>query len=363
MKRALQNTAIFVTSCLIALAGIEMALRIWGPDVIRMGSAFTFHRFDPVLGWDNLAGAAGRFTRLEFSYPVRINADGLWDADIHEKAPHEFRVAVMGDSFTWGLGVAYGERFTEVVEARNRRFNVLNFGVTAFSPVQHMLQLDRAFALKADYVVMALCLANDLYENVTYNVYDHVKPYVRLAANRDGFQVLGYPLPESTQTGSYLFGGISHSRIVSLINMFVNQRRQKSLAQIDDLTDASLLYVPPDKLAPDDRKRVADAYELNELIMASMKRKIDAAIGANRFAVLLVPTKWDFPGNLPRRKGVHDTVAQGVLASLSRLGIPAIDGRTVLAPDDFWKRDMHWNPSGHKKIGKQLGEFLEKIID
>jgi hypothetical protein len=363
MKRALQNAAIFLTSCLIALAGIEGALRLWGPDVIRMGSAFTFHRFDPVLGWDNLAGAEGRFTRMEFSYPVRINADGLWDADIHEKAPHEFRVAVLGDSFTWGLGVGYGERFTEVIEARNVRFNVVNFGVTAFSPVQHMLQLDRVLAMKADYVVMAICLANDVYENVIFNAYNHPKPYVTLNPDGESFQVRGYPLPERVEVGPYLFGWTSHSRIISLVNLYVNQKHQKPLEAIDEMTDASLLYVPPDKLPPADRKRVADAFKLNELIMASMKQKIDAAIGPNRFAVLLVPTKWDYPGNLPRPDGVPDTVATNVLASLSRLGIPAIDGRKVLTQDDFWKRDMHWNPSGHKKIGDQLGAFLEKVID
>jgi hypothetical protein len=76
-----------------------------------------------------------------------------------------------------------------------------------------------------------------------------------------------------------------------------------------------------------------------------------------------VPTKWDYPGNLPRPDGVHDTVAKEVLASLSRLGIPAIDGRAAITPDDFWKRDMHWAPSGHRKVGLQLGEFLNKLID
>ena len=363
MKRFLQNATIFVTSCVIALAGIEVVLRVWGPDVIKMGSAFTFHRFDPVLGWDNLAGDEGRFTRFEFSYPVRINADGLWDADVRKKVRGEFRVAVLGDSFTWGLGAAYGERFTEIIEARNPRINVLNFGVTAFSPVQHMLQLDRVFALKADYVVMAICLANDLYENTIFNAYGHVKPYVRLNADGNDFEVQGYPLPERIEFGSYLFGSTSRSRIISLVNMVVNQKRQKPPEQIDEMVDASLLYVPADKLAPDDRKRVADTYRLNELILASMKRKIDATIGPDRFAVMLVPTKWDFPNQLPRADGVHDTVAKGVLASLSRLGIPAIDGRNAVAMGDYWARDMHWRPSGHKKIGNQLGEYLDKLID
>jgi hypothetical protein len=365
-RRVLQNAAIFLTSTLIALGGIEIGLRIWGPDVVRMGSAFTFHRFDPVLGWDNLAGAEGRFTRLEFSYPVRINADGLYDADVREKKQGEFRVAVLGDSFTWGLGVPYGERFTEIVEARHPRINVLNFGVTAFSPVQHLLQVDRALAHKADYVVMALCLANDLYENVTYNVYSHPKPYVKLADNSDGFEVRGYPLPARVETGSYIFGWTSRFRLVSLVNMYIDQRRHAAPGEADDLTDidAPVLYVPADRISdPTQRQHVADTYKLNELIIAAMKRKIEAALGPDRYAVMLVPMRWDFPGNPPRPDAVHDTVAKGVLASLSRLGIPTIDGRAVLTPDDFWARDIHWRPSGHKKIGVQLGDFLGKLID
>jgi hypothetical protein len=213
---------------------------------------------------------------------------------------------------------------------------------------------------------MALCLANDLYENVTYNVYNHPKPYVKLADNSDGFEVHGHPLPEHVETGSYIFGWTSRSRIVSLVNMYIDQRRHQAPAQADDLADidAPLLYVPADRIAnPNLRQHVADTYRLNELIMAAMKRKIEAALGPDRFAVMLVPMRWDFPGSPPRPDAVHDTVANGVMASLSHLGIPAIDGRTVLTPDDFWARDIHWRPSGHKKIGAQLGGFLAKLID
>jgi hypothetical protein len=362
MKSVLQNAATLLISCLIALGGIEIALCVWGPDVIHMGTASRFHRFDPVLGWNNLEGAEGRFTLAEFSYPVRINADGLWDADVRPKSPGEFRVAVLGDSFTWGWGVGYRERFTEIVEDRNPRINVLNFGVTGFSPIQYMLQLDHVFALNADYVVAAVCLGNDIFENITFKPYGYPKPYVRLNSGGDGFEVRGYPLPERVALGSYLFGRTSPSRIISLISLYVNEKRQEGDQQFDEMYPESL-YVPLEKLAPKDRKRVAEAYKLNELILAEMKRKIEGNIGRDRFAVLLVPTKWDFPGNLPFSEGVHDAVAKEVLASLARLRIPAIDGREVLTQGNFWKRDEHWNASGHKKIGEQLGNFLNRLID
>jgi lysophospholipase L1-like esterase len=362
MKRALQNTAIFLVSCLVALVGIEIGLAFWGPDVIRMGSAFTFHRFDPVLGWDNLEGATGQFTRLEFSYPVRINANGMWDAEIEPKAPSEFRVAVLGDSFTWGLGAAYGTRFTEVVEVRNPRINVLNFGVTAFSPIQHMQRLDQVFALKPDYVVVALCIANDLFENTAPAPYSHPKPYARLSATRESFKVLGYPLPENEKVGSYLFGSMSWSRIVGLIKLYVDDRRVPEALRKVDLGHPTKLYIPLDKLEPRDRDQVRDAFRLNELILQAMKRRTDAEIGPRRFAVLLVPTLWDYPGGVSRPDAEHDTVAREVLAGLARLGIATIDGRTVIAKDDFWKHDMHWRPSGHQKIGELLADFLTQAV-
>ena len=278
----------------------------------------------------------------------------MWDAEVPPKAENEFRVAVLGDSFTSGLGAGYGERFTEVVEARNRRINVLNFGVTAFSPIQYMQQLDKVFALKADYVVVALCLGNDLYENVSPNPYKHAKPFAKLAADGVGLEAAGYPLPQRIEAGSDMFGATSPSRIVAVMNMMADQRSRGHGAHIDP----TLFYVPLDKLPPDDRKKVEDAYKLNEMILGAMKTRIDTAIGPGRFAVLLVPTRWDIEGNIPHAGAVQDPVAIEVLASLARLGIPPIDGRTAISAADFWKNDIHWRPSGHRKIGDLLAEFL-----
>ena len=69
IKSALQNVVLFVFSCLISLGGIEVALRIWGDDVVTLGNQYVFYRFDPILGWNNLAGMQGQFSRSEFSYP------------------------------------------------------------------------------------------------------------------------------------------------------------------------------------------------------------------------------------------------------------------------------------------------------
>jgi hypothetical protein len=362
MKSALQNIGIFLISCLIAVAGVELGLRIWGTDVLAMGNQYVFYQFDPALAWDNIPNAQGQFSRAEFSYPVKTNSIGMWDAEIKEKRPDEFRVAVLGDSFAWGIGARYGERFTEVVEARDPRINILNFGVAGFSPVQYMLQLEKVFALKADYVVVALCLGNDLADNVSYSPYNHPKPYVNLSPDGESFEVKGYPLPETKEVGPYLVGAGSASRIVGLIEFLLDLKSKPRHRGGGQDVDEGTLYVPLDRLSPEESNLTRQMFKLNELILASMKKKIDARLGPNRFAVLLVPTKFEVGQYLNRPGADRDAVANGVLAGLSRLGIPAIDGRSVIVEADFWKVYAHWRPSGHMKIGEQLAQRLVGVM-
>jgi hypothetical protein len=77
----------------------------------------------------------------------------------------------------------------------------------------------------------------------------------------------------------------------------------------------------------------------------------------------LVPTKLEMGQYLSHPGSDRDAVAKGVLASLQRLDIPAIDGRQVIVKEDFWKVDGHWRPSGHKKIGELLAKFMADARD
>ena len=360
MNSLLKNVVLFLVSCLIAFGGIEVALRLW-PDVFVMGDQYVFYEYDPVLGWDNRPNMQGQFSRIEFSYPVKINSKGMRDVEVQEKRPDEFRVAVLGDSFVWGVGAAYGERFTEIVEAHNPKINVLNFGASGYSPIQYLLQLDKVFSLQPDYVVVAICLGNDLTDNVRYVPYNHPKPYVRLSADRTSFEIKGYPLPDTKEAGPYLVGAAQASRIVGLIKL--NYDWWQKPKEGGEIVTEEWMYVPPDSLEPAESEAVRNAIKLNELLLAAIKQRVDTALGINRLAVLLVPTKFEIGQGLNRPFADRNRVANVVLASLSRLGIPAVDGRAVIFESDFWKVDAHWRPSGHRKIGELLAKFLTEKIE
>lgn len=97
-----------MAAVMVALLLGEGAVRIFrpqfviGPDPIRN----PFWRHDPEIGWAHPPGMTGSFAREEFTHSVVINQAGWRDLERVEAKPDGvFRIAVLGDSFTWGHGV------------------------------------------------------------------------------------------------------------------------------------------------------------------------------------------------------------------------------------------------------------------
>lgn len=123
------------------------------------------HRFvyDRQLGWSNIPGAE-MSTRGQ---KLTINSKGLRDREYpYEKPEGTKRILVLGDSFTWGYGVADNEVFTELLEAdlqgRQPEFEVLNTGVLGWGTDQEYLYLvHEGLKYSPDYVILALYSVND----------------------------------------------------------------------------------------------------------------------------------------------------------------------------------------------------------
>lgn len=93
------------------------------------------------------------------------------------KAPGTTRVMVLGDSLTWGPGLAPQQRYTAVAEEilnaalAPRRFEVLNFGVSG-SPtfLQAVLLRRLRLAVAPDLVVVGFCLNDPQPRSQEYSV-------------------------------------------------------------------------------------------------------------------------------------------------------------------------------------------------
>jgi hypothetical protein len=94
---------------------------------------------------------------------IRTNRWGMRDRDYEKQpAPGTDRIAVLGASTVMGWGVGDGETFEAIVEERlNRervgqpyeRYEILNFAVPGYQPLQQLAVLDKVFAFGPSVVI------------------------------------------------------------------------------------------------------------------------------------------------------------------------------------------------------------------
>src|SRR3974390_206254 len=137
MKRQVAFAAIFlILSGAAALCLVEAGVRVMGMDVPRVWAP------DPATGWRPIPGAHRHWTD-EGDGLIQINSLGFRDVERQiERRPNIARVAVFGDSQTEADQVngdqTYSARLEASLAARHQ-VEVLNMGVTGYSPVQELV--------------------------------------------------------------------------------------------------------------------------------------------------------------------------------------------------------------------------------
>jgi len=110
----------------------------------------------------------------EFLIKRRTNSQGLIGEEISLRKPkNTFRILVLGDSFTEALQVEEGKNFCEQLQellnqnsvSKDKQYEVLNAGVSGYSPISEYLYLKRELIkLNPDLVILQL-FANDVFED------------------------------------------------------------------------------------------------------------------------------------------------------------------------------------------------------
>jgi hypothetical protein len=198
----------------LALVGAEAVARRIAPGYLveRRG----LHVYSDTLGWTARRGA----TAVIDGRKVTINARGYrGHALALPKPPGLTRVVVLGDSIAFGLGVADGETFAALLQARDNGIEAGNMAVQGYGPGQSLLVL-RGEGLRArpDAVVMAFCLDNDFADALlSVALYDGRwrKPRYYLDGDRLALDSSALALPATRRVlqwlsdSSYLFNRVS----------------------------------------------------------------------------------------------------------------------------------------------------------
>lgn len=165
----------------------EIVLRI-------LGVGITSRRIPhPTRGFTHPPNSAFDYSGEGLTQRIRYNRDGFRDEN-HPvvKPPGVYRIAVLGDSYVEAPQVAESDRFTEQLEtecnraglAKERRVEVLNFGVSSYGTFQELQTLkDVVWQYQPDLVVLCLLTGNDFQNNCRELVDEPERPYLEL---RDG---------------------------------------------------------------------------------------------------------------------------------------------------------------------------------
>jgi lysophospholipase L1-like esterase len=169
-----------VLALLAALGGLELAARQLDPRYL-----------DRTRGPDVYSSRLGWRLRPGFQGPMHdvwttINSSGhRGRAHTGEAAPGRQRIVMLGDSITFGHRLPDDQTFSSLLEARSRRFEVVNLGVEGYGTDQQLLVLlDEGLRYGPDVVILNFC-SNDVVNNALDK--DHQdgrtpKPYFTLEA-------------------------------------------------------------------------------------------------------------------------------------------------------------------------------------
>lgn len=135
-------------------------------------------RFDDMLNRVHIPGLKFTYAALdgrEFRNVVEYSAKGLRDHDYpYEKQANVTRILVFGDSFVEALQVKQEDNFCKRLEKLLNesggpdRFEVINMGVSGYSPMLEYLYLKYEGMKYSPDIVLACFFMNDVYEDSCY---------------------------------------------------------------------------------------------------------------------------------------------------------------------------------------------------
>jgi len=178
-KGVIANGLLLLLSSIAGLAMLEVAARVLydDPNVRPPGDGLNEHHGEALFTLR--PGHADRYRSYNLDgtsreFDVRISSQGLRERELGPKESGEFRILVIGDSFTMGWGVSYEETYPHVLEELlnaahpDKRITVINGGVSGYGPWQERIFLnERGWNLEPDLVLLQLYPENDIANTLT----------------------------------------------------------------------------------------------------------------------------------------------------------------------------------------------------
>ena len=340
----------------LQFALLEAGLRVYG----SFEGTTTFQSLfmaDPFVGSRLRPGASIRYTTVEFTTDIAINAEGVRDdAPLGPKPAGERRVLVLGDSLVLSVQVSLAETFCKDLERRlnaaggTEHWRVINGGVQGYGPVQEWFYFDKIAAdFQPDVVLIVAFVGNDAIE----------------AAGAATDLQQGKPQVDTQPTLNQMRRIVRSSVVLQYVRMRWDQLSSRWSTGTPERPLTSYLKDPPPE--------VAQGLAITRDAFGRIATRA-SGIGA-RTAIALMPARFQTDDGdygrlqeIVRQSGgelVRNSSSERFTAALAPLGLPMVDLQPVLAsqPDRmglFFQRNVHLTPRGHDVVAGALFDFLER---
>ena len=190
LGKGLLLTGFVVFGAVLALAAVEAYLRYGATPHYQDEMDPGLIVYDRHLGWAMAPYWTGRHRHTDFDVAYNTNARGFRGRFGQQGR----KVAYVGDSFTFGLGVEDEETFVSLLQSPDR--STWNLGVIGYSTDQEALLIERkVLEWQPDEIVLAVYLGNDLFDNERAFPLQgrNAKPFFRL--EREELHLENTPVP------------------------------------------------------------------------------------------------------------------------------------------------------------------------
>lgn len=346
---------------LVALALVETVLQwrqawIGGSDALSPGMI----RYHPRLGWELTPGWRGGHRHHDFATSYTIGADGFRSSGRESRdAP---LTVMLGDSFTFGIGVADEQTFVRRMADQDPARRYLNGGVPGYSTDQQLILLEeRIGSLRPERVVLVVYVGNDLLDNL------HPWP-VQAQNGKPLFRVLptgtlelsNVPVPLARKPGNWVPAGLFEA-VLGDRGEWHWRTRLAERWQVFGLLDAAVLPAPNYRRDLEPRLMEPIAF------FARLLERFTVACESNGTALIVVTLAGASHAAEPDSvAGQYQTILiQGVQNVADEAGLPYLPVAELLQQrvraegrDLYFRHEGHLNAAGHGVVGELLAELL-----
>lgn len=352
MARWIAKLALLSVSLLLVLGVAEFVLRT------------TVYRYSG--GYDVSPGPNSEYVmeRYEFKTPIHTNSLNMrWD-EIAPRAPGEYRVVCMGDSFTFGLGVQFEEVYAKQLEKRlrerSRATSVVGVGVGGNVIDQMYFYRQHEALFDPDLIVVEIYVGNDFYDSTRAS-----PAHPDLPAEAHGAARAAPPDPDAPTGFAALKARLRESRVLDLL--------WTNLVRVPPIGRFALSH----GLRYENRSILLRQYPpfeqaLVDTELAGLQGLIDyARARGSRVIAIIVPDTLQLfeSGNLdpalydPSRP---DRLLREFFARENVTAVDFLELYATLPPEQvrsfYYAKDTHWTAAGHAFAAQVLAERIGREL-